>query len=127
MGEAIVEAILITRYEVDNSRYIDGKVLADVKLFMKNGFNTTNSNLANMMKEDMEKYVEDNKSWLRYSMYGKSEIDIIIEVFNMVAMSNGDKWVREIKKVSNGAEVSGETFTVQVENINGEWKITSLE
>ena len=126
IAESYVSALLFTRYEVNNVRYIDGKVLAEVVLFMK--YNSgIQVDIGELIDNDMTDYVEQNKSWLQYSMYGKSEKEIVIEVFNLVAISNADAWVREVQKLGSGEKETSITQMVQVEETNDGWKITNME
>lgn len=125
LAEIMVGAIQFTRYEMENVRYVDGKVLADVKLYMLQV--DSDVDVTNMILDDMKNYVEQNESWLLYTLYGKSDKEMMIEIFDFAAMGCGDKWVRELKKLVNGGRETAQTIHVQVEKIDGDWRITNSE
>ena len=45
--------------------------------------------------------------------------EMMIEVFDLVAMSKGDSWVREMQKLCGGKETNV-TMSIQLEKIEGE-------
>lgn len=123
LSEALVDAVWFKGYEVENVRYNEGIVIADIKFYSPNQENLNPSAII-CMNDDMKEFVDLNRSWLSYYLYGKSEKEQFVYIFERTSMIYGDIWVSELRNAANGLEMEYNTITIQVEKINDDWKIT---
>ena len=125
IDQIVDEAVLgniATKYEVTDITYDSEHIIVNADIY--GNIVETDTTVVDMINSDLEKYVEQNTSWLQYSIYGKSYSEIMITILDMAFIQYGSSWIRNISYCTKKTEKTD--MSLLIEKIDGEWKVSGL-